>query len=51
MKIRRRDLLFAGGLSLLAGPRAFGHGAIASDVIRGAPLRCDPRLLSINPSG
>src|ERR1043166_4444421 len=26
MKIRRRDLLFAGGLSLLAGPRAFGHG-------------------------
>lgn len=27
MKINRRDLLFAGGLSLLAGIRAFGHGA------------------------
>src|SRR2546426_8959003 len=26
MKINRRDLLFAGGLSLLAGTRAFGHG-------------------------
>ncbi len=26
MKINRRDLLFAGGLSLLAGKRAFGHG-------------------------
>ena len=30
MKIRRRDLLFAGGLSLLAGPRAFGHGTGAA---------------------
>src|SRR5437667_12451029 len=26
MKINRRDLLFAGGLSLLAGTRAFVHG-------------------------
>src|SRR6266404_8297904 len=26
MKINRRGLLFAGGLSLLAGTRAFGHG-------------------------
>ena len=29
MKINRRDLLFAGGLSLLAGTRAFGHGTDA----------------------
>ena len=27
MKINRRELLYAGGLSLLAGTRAFGHGA------------------------
>jgi hypothetical protein len=39
MKINRRDLLFAGGLSLLAGTRAFGHG-------RGA---IPPRGQSQNP--
>jgi len=29
MKITRRDLFFAGGLSLLAGTRVFGHGNVA----------------------
>ena len=41
MKINRRDLLFAGGLSLLAGTRAFGR---VTDAVA-------PRAQSQNPSG
>ena len=39
MKISRRDLLFAGGLSLLAGTRAFGMGALQSQNPGSGPAR------------
>lgn len=45
MKIRRRDLLFAGGLSLLAGPRAFGRGTGATRPRAQAQTSPQARLL------
>jgi hypothetical protein len=57
MKINRRDLLCAGGLSLLAGPRAFGQGqpqtsqnpaARLLEALRGNRL---PLTMNVGPAG
>src|SRR4029453_3879479 len=47
MKINRRDLLFTGGLSLLAAPRVFGKGTTAAPTPEQSPTPGTPsaRLL------
>src|SRR5262245_8224641 len=45
MKINRRDLLFASGLSLLAGTRASGHGAAPPRAQSQTPRSPSARLL------